>query len=491
MIPPRSNVLNGTLPLGETLPLTNRTLNFTVTARDNSLGAGGVAQASMVLTSVNAGTGFLITSPNTPGVTWPGGSTQTVTWNVSGSNVAPVNTANVRILLSTDGGNTFPIVLAESTPNDGSADVNMPFNLGTSQGRIMVEAVGNIFFDINNFNFTVTNVSPDVIPPTAIGSASNVTLPGATNHLITVEYADNVAVSAASIDGDDIVIQLPDTSTVPVTFVSRSSDLDTTPITAQYEFAPPGGFWSPSDNGTYQIVAVAGAVTDAALNPLAAGTIGAFEVNIMDIPGDFNGDGNLDCADVDELVLAISTGVTDLQYDVNNDGAVDPSDLNFWILDLKQTLLGDANLDFFVDGPDFNIWNANKFTAIPAWCSGDFNADGSVDGSDFNVWNANKFQAARPGGLSAKALQLPGMPVREESHASPRSRGPQAAIQAMREVPVHSPLWDSMRNVPLSRSSSGASAAKITDAHCDTARERGWASAEDDRTWDAVFASWA
>ena len=47
-----------------------------------------------------------------------------------------------------------------------------------------------------------------------------------------------------------------------------------------------------------------------------------------------------------------------------------------------------------MDGSDFGIWNANKFTATAAWCSGDFNADGTVDGSDFGVWNGNKFTSA-------------------------------------------------------------------------------------------------
>ena len=59
-------------------------------------------------------------------------------------------------------------------------------------------------------------------------------------------------------------------------------------------------------------------------------------------------------------------------------------------------MLGDANLDFVVDGQDFNIWNSNKFQFTPAWCSGDFNADGAVDGADFNSWNATKFQTASP-----------------------------------------------------------------------------------------------
>ncbi|MEM8681600.1 MAG: hypothetical protein AAGF97_19815, partial [Planctomycetota bacterium] len=57
-------------------------------------------------------------------------------------------------------------------------------------------------------------------------------------------------------------------------------------------------------------------------------------------------------------------------------------------------LLGDANLDGIVDGQDFLIWNANKFTNTDHWCSADFTADGVVDGQDFLVWNANKFTSS-------------------------------------------------------------------------------------------------
>ncbi len=62
-------------------------------------------------------------------------------------------------------------------------------------------------------------------------------------------------------------------------------------------------------------------------------------------------------------------------------------------------LPGDANLDGFVDGSDFGIWNANKFTSTASWCAGDFNADGVVDGSDFGIWNARKFTSADSGSL--------------------------------------------------------------------------------------------
>jgi len=152
------NLLNNTTVIGEILPTYARTLTFRFTARDNKTGGGGVNYAQMQF-NVDGNSGpFAVTSPNT-NVTWAGSSSQTVTWNVTNTNVAPVNCANVNILLSTDGGQTFPTVLLASTPNDGSESVVIP-NTPTTLARIKVEAVGNIFFDLSNVNFTIEEAIP-------------------------------------------------------------------------------------------------------------------------------------------------------------------------------------------------------------------------------------------------------------------------------------------------------------------------------------------
>lgn len=97
---------------------------------------------------------FLVTNPNVL-VTWPALSQQTVTWDVSNTNVAPINATNVDITLSTDGGFTYPITLASSVPNNGTCSVTMP-NLTTTTARIMVKPTNNIFFDICNKNFIIS-----------------------------------------------------------------------------------------------------------------------------------------------------------------------------------------------------------------------------------------------------------------------------------------------------------------------------------------------
>lgn len=163
-VPPQTyTVGSNTYLTGEILPAITRTMKFHVTVRDNRAGGGGVSSDEM-LVNVRSETGpFAVTQPNTA-VTWATGTHQTVTWNVAGTTAAPVNAANVRISLSTDGGSTFPIVLASNTANDGTEDVSVP-NTPTATARIKVEAVGNIFFDVSDANFTIAAGCPAFLTP--------------------------------------------------------------------------------------------------------------------------------------------------------------------------------------------------------------------------------------------------------------------------------------------------------------------------------------
>ena len=151
--PKLSDILNNTSTIGETLPSTTRAMNFRVTARDNRAAGSGVNSDAMVLNVTSTAGPFVVTAPNTA-TTWTGGTTQTVSWNVANTSGGSVNCANVKISLSTNGGLTFPIVVAASTANDGSQTITVP-NVASVSARIKVEGVGNVFFDVSNANFTI------------------------------------------------------------------------------------------------------------------------------------------------------------------------------------------------------------------------------------------------------------------------------------------------------------------------------------------------
>jgi uncharacterized protein (TIGR03437 family) len=162
VFPQLSDILSGTGTFGESLPTTTRTMNFRVTARDNHPGGGGINIGTMRVNVVAGGEAFAITQPSSS-TSWVAGSTRTVTWSVANTSDAPINCSSVRILLSIDGGNTFPFILSSSTPNTGTATVIIP-HTPTSTARIKVEAVANIFFNISLPNFTITG-SGTAFPP--------------------------------------------------------------------------------------------------------------------------------------------------------------------------------------------------------------------------------------------------------------------------------------------------------------------------------------
>lgn len=156
--PQLSDLLNNTQTLGEILPTYARTMHFRLTARDNRSGGGGVDfDQSTIVEASAVGGPFLVTAPNTA-VTWNSGDTETVAWDVAGTTSAPISCADVDILISSDGGTTYPHEVELGTANDGTESITVPGNIpSTVQARLRVQCSTSVFFDISNADFEIVN----------------------------------------------------------------------------------------------------------------------------------------------------------------------------------------------------------------------------------------------------------------------------------------------------------------------------------------------
>lgn len=151
IFPKIQDIISNTQVVGEILPTVARTINLRLVARDN---LGATSWENVALTTVATAGPFIVNTANT-GTAYAPGQSVTISWNVANTDLAPISCANVEIAFSSDGGLTFPTILAASTPNDGSQAITLP-NVNTSTGRFRVKAVDNYFFDINNANFVVS-----------------------------------------------------------------------------------------------------------------------------------------------------------------------------------------------------------------------------------------------------------------------------------------------------------------------------------------------
>lgn len=141
-------VLSGlTTTKWESLASVGRSMSFNFTARDNSANGPQTATDQTIIT-VNAAAGPFVTTAPAFGAELTSGTNFTVTWDVANTNVAPVNTQFVNILLSKDGGETFTTLLA-NTANDGSEQVAIPANSISENAFIKVEAVDNVYFALS------------------------------------------------------------------------------------------------------------------------------------------------------------------------------------------------------------------------------------------------------------------------------------------------------------------------------------------------------
>ena len=83
----------------EVIPSVARTMNFTLTVRDNNATSGSFAMDEMVIDVIDTDP-FEITSQTTR-IEWEAGTTETITWNHTSTSEAPISCENVSIKLST------------------------------------------------------------------------------------------------------------------------------------------------------------------------------------------------------------------------------------------------------------------------------------------------------------------------------------------------------------------------------------------------------
>lgn len=138
----------------EVLPSVSRILKFRISVRANTPGGSCNAFTDVAVTTDSHSGPFVLTHPTTSGITWPAETSQTVTWNVANTYLAPVNAQTVDILLSTDGGMTYPYILLQGAANVGVANVIVP-SLATSTARLMVRSSNRTFFTTSSNNFTI------------------------------------------------------------------------------------------------------------------------------------------------------------------------------------------------------------------------------------------------------------------------------------------------------------------------------------------------
>lgn len=389
----------------EALSSVARTLNFRLTVRDNH--AGGPANNSDdVIITVNATAGpFTVSSPNTA-VSYVGGSTQTVTWNVAGTTANGVNTANVDILLSTDGGATFPITLLAATPNDGTQAVTIPNTAGT-QNRIMVKGTNHIFFDVSNTNFTITAGSTDVIAPSAPTALTASGTTQTTTNLSWTASTDNVAVTGydvyqgttlkATVTGTtysvtglaastsyDFSVKAKDAAgnisaaSNVATVVTLSPPTDTTAPTAPTSLVASGTTttstnlsWTASTDNVgvtgydvYQGATLKATVTGTtySVTGLTAGTAYTFSVKAKDAAGNISTSSN---------VVNVTTTSTAVVYCTSQGNSVTYEKIGKVQLGtISNTSTGGTGYtDFTAISTTLTIGTANTITITPAWAS--------------------------------------------------------------------------------------------------------------------------
>ena len=250
--PSLETVVSGSLSsTWEVTPSVTRALNFAFTVRDNGSGfvgdngTGQVVTDEMLVEVVDTGEPFQVTSQNEANITWSSNTTEIITWNVGGTTSNGINTNEVDIFLSTNGGINFDIILATGVPNTGNAEIIVP-NIPSLSCRIMVKGSNQIFYSVNSTAFAIDyiletncytyNSEENLNLEIPDGAGQNefgeflITTIDVSEDVIISDVDFNVDISHAWIEDLNIILQHPD-GTQAVLFDRDCTDEDDLEVT--------------------------------------------------------------------------------------------------------------------------------------------------------------------------------------------------------------------------------------------------------------------
>lgn len=151
VVPRWETLLNAAPSPGELLPTRSRLLKFRAFARDNRAGGAGTALQDLMIAISNSPPFALLTPQD--GLVRSSGPLQ-VTWAVAGTNTGIFNLPEVEISLMRSDDDRSPLILAASTPNDGSEVVTLP-DIAIDRARIIVHPINAAFFDVSRKPFEI------------------------------------------------------------------------------------------------------------------------------------------------------------------------------------------------------------------------------------------------------------------------------------------------------------------------------------------------
>ncbi|MET0029429.1 MAG: reprolysin-like metallopeptidase [Candidatus Thiodiazotropha sp.] len=160
-VPRLSTLLSGQFGIGETLPETERELNFRLTVRD---GASGVGDDDLrIQVDPSLGVFAVIGGSLNNGGSFSAGSTQSIRWSVSGTDrdcgqlkisLLSLNDPDAPTRYCDMGDEGLAVLDLGDFPNIGMATVTLP-DTAMQNGRVMLACTSGLFFNLSHENIRI------------------------------------------------------------------------------------------------------------------------------------------------------------------------------------------------------------------------------------------------------------------------------------------------------------------------------------------------